>query len=175
MEQEISTEKAEEARPTEDRELSQAPSEHENAEFSIFAAQADSLDTVLQTELSALSLEHRPILSIDDIVEYSWERHEIRLTPSANFRLARLQGPVISNPGLAFVVCVGSERIYRGAFWSSYSSVPFDGHVIDLYPAENEQPIRIQIGYPTEEWFTGEDMRDDPRIYTALMSAGKLR
>lgn len=160
---------------TEGREFPQTAGEDEVKGFSIFIVQSDSPASELQADLDTLTLEPRPIISTDDIEEYIWAGHEIRLTPSANFRLVQFQRQALSKPGLPFVICVGSERIYQGMFWSSYSSVPYDGHVIDLYPAEHQQPIRIQIGYPTEEWFTGVDMRADPRVYSALKSAGKLR
>ena len=108
-----------------------------------------------------------PILSADDVVSYDWATHEMTLTDAAYERLARLRVPVA--PGIPFVVCVGREPIYRGEFWSSFSSATFDGIVIDVLPATDKQPVRIQLGYPeSPDLFTGEDLRADPRIFQSL-------
>jgi len=78
-----------------------------------------------------------------------------------------------------FVVCVGKERIYRGAIWSSLSSREYDGVVIlepSYQPPESDSyTIRLELGYPTEKWFKGEDPRSDPRILRALEKAGKIK
>jgi hypothetical protein len=124
--------------------------------------------------LSELQLEETPFLSIDDIVAYRWETHEMELTRSASQRVAWFERSVLSLGGAPFVICAGGEPIYGGALWTSYSSATYDGIVIDLYPAESGQPVPIRLGYPSPEWFTGEDLRSDPRIYQALEGAGKL-
>lgn len=143
--------------------------------FAIYLiSQKMTADEFLGTDLNDLPLVQSPILSTEDILEYTWETHELKLLPSANVRLAQLEMHTLSGPGLPFVVCVGTERIYGGMFWSSYSSVPYEGIVIDVYPAGSDQPVRIQTGYPSNEWFAGEDLRDDPRIYETLEDAGLL-
>jgi len=124
------------------------------------------------SNLSELELEDTPILSVDDIVTYDWETHEIQLTDSASERVTRLEGSMLG--GLPFAVCVGREPVYIGAFWTSYSSAVFDGILIDVYPAKLGQPVPIQLGYPSPEWFAGEDLRSDPRIFRSLKEAGKL-
>jgi hypothetical protein len=144
-------------------------------EFAIYLVDLDqgmSAQDALQVNLSELELEDTPILAIDDIISYDWETHAITLTDAAYERLAQLQVPVA--PGVPFVVCVGNEPIYRGAFWAIYSSASFDGIAIVLPPVK-ELPIRIQLGYPESlELFAGEDLRSDPRIFQALTEAGKL-
>ncbi len=146
------------------------------AEFSIYLVKGDiSLEMILEADLDQLELEEMPILSLADVTTYTWETHEMELTPSAYWRLAELQVSTSLLAGLPFVICVGSERVYGGAFWTSYSSAVFGGIVIDVYPAEKYQPVRIQLGYPSEEWFTGEDLRSDPRIFQSLEEAAKLR
>ncbi|MBN1813999.1 MAG: hypothetical protein JXA14_19335 [Anaerolineae bacterium] len=144
--------------------------------FSIYLVKPGvSAQQMMETDLSQLELEAAPILSIDDIVTYTWETHEIELTNSARERLARLEVPVTT--GVPFVVCVGDERIYGGAFWVSWSSMSFEGIVIDtLFAQMDNQPIRIQLGYPeSPELFEGTDLRSDPRILQSLRSAGKLK
>jgi hypothetical protein len=153
------------------------PSPHDYAGgFSIYLVkQEPSSDTILEADLDQLKLEEEPILSLEDIIAYTWETHEMVLTPSAYWRLAQLQTSISLGTGLPFVICVGSERVYGGAFWTSYSSAVFGGIVIDVYPTEKKRPIRIQLGYPSAEWFTGEDLRSDPRIFRSLEEAGKLK
>jgi hypothetical protein len=130
-------------------------------------------------EVSALGLEElevgdAPFLSIDDIVTYDWGTHEIELTAAGYERVAHLDVPVTT--GVPFVVRVGAERIYSGAFWVGYSSMSFNGIVIDKLPATNNQPLRIQLGYPeSSELFVGEDARSDSRIRHALEDAGTLK
>jgi hypothetical protein len=151
-------------------------SQKEAGEFSIYLVKGEiSLEMILEADLDQLELEKVPILSLADITTYTWETHEMELTPSAYSRLAELQVSTSLLAGLPFVICVGSERVYGGAFWTSYSSAVFGGIVIDVYPAEKYRPVRIQLGYPSAEWFTVEDLRSDPRIFQSLEEAGKLR
>lgn len=127
------------------------------------------------SDLSRLELEPTPYITHADILSYAWQTHEIELTESARQRLALLTVPVTT--GVPFVVCVGTERIYSGAFWISYSSMSYAGVVIDTLPALAGSPvIQIQLGYPAApELFNGDDPRPDPRIQQALQEAGKLR
>lgn len=123
--------------------------------------------------LSHLQLEIRPVLSINDIVTYAKATHEIGLTASGYERIHSLSVPV---NGKAFAVCVDGQPIYAGAFWVGYSSLIFDGIVIDTIRATKEHPvIQIQLGYPGPAFFHGDDPRSDPRILQALEQAGKLK
>ncbi len=127
------------------------------------------------TNLAALRLKDTPLLSVDDIVAYRWETHEIELSVSASKRLTQLERSIPLGGGLPFVIYAGGEPIYGGALWTSYSSATYDGIVIDVHPAGLGEPVAIGLGYPTPEWFSGEDLRSDPRIYRALEEAGKLK
>lgn len=145
-------------------------------DFSIYLVkQGVSAQQMMEMDLSQLELEEVPILSIDDIVTYTWETHEIELTDSARERIAHLEVPLTT--GAPFVVCVGGERVYGGAFWVSWSSMSFNGIVIDtLFARMDGHPIRIQLGYPeSPELFVGEDLRSDSRVLQSLKDAGKLR
>jgi len=151
-----------------DQEIKEAPSQ-----FAIYlVVQTGAAQDSFQAELNDLELEETPVLSMDDIVRYVWDTHRMTLTDAAYERLARLPVPVA--PGLPFVVCVGGERIYAGEFWTSLSSAIYHGIVIDVLPATAKRPLRIQLGYPESEFFTGEDLRADPRIMRALEEAGKF-
>lgn len=144
-------------------------------EFSIYLVkQTMSAQQMTEIDLNDLELDEIPILSVDDIVTYTWETHEIDLTDSGYERIAELDVPVTT--GVPFVVCVGREPIYGGAFWVAYSSMSFHGIVIDTLLAMDKHPIRIQLGYPeSPELFEGEDTRSDPRILQSLEAAGKLK
>ena len=138
--------------------------------------EAITAQEMLQADVEMLGLEETPIISFDDVVAYDATTHEIQLTDSAYEGLGRLEVPV---QGLPFVVCAGSDRIYGGAFWVSYSSLSYEGVVIDVFPAMAEDPgrtLRIQLGYPESlELFVGEDPRSHPRIVESLEATGKLR
>lgn len=127
-----------------------------------------------ETALENLKLEDTPILSAADVVAYTRESHQVELTPAAYERLVAFFDtlPVIGRP---FVVCVGAQRIYAGAFWTPLSSLSFDGIVIEFLP-NNTHTIRIQLGYPeSPDLFRGFDLRSDPRILRSLEEAGKLK
>ena len=121
--------------------------------------------------LSHVDLADRPLISLTDIVSYSRNTHEIQLTTEAYERIINLEVPV---SGKAFVVCVDHYPIYWGAFWTSVSSVPFDGITI-LKPHESTQRvIQLQLGYPSPKFFKGEDYRADRAILESLEWTGGL-
>lgn len=160
---------AEEASPT-------LPLENASAEFAIYrVTEKVSAEDMIEANVSDLALDDAPFIAADEIIAYVWETHELTLTGSAYRRLSKLEGFALQSPGLPFVACVGNEPIYGGVLWTSLSSVSFGGISIDLYPAAQEHPLPIQAGYPSPDWFTGEDLRADPRIRQALEAAGKLQ
>ncbi len=122
--------------------------------------------------LSHLELSPEPLISIDDIVSYGRESHVIRLTDVAYERLSRLHVPV---QGRAFALCLGHRPVYTGAFWTPVSSIPYDGVAIVKEMDNQDGSIRIQLGYPSPQFFKGTDPRSDPGIMKSLTSAGKLR
>ncbi len=126
---------------------------------------------VAQVDLGTLKLEATPFLCCDDIVSYAWPAHEMALTPAAVERIRALKVPTSGTP---FVVCVDDEPIYRGAFWTAFSSQSYDGVIIDTLLATERGTARIELGYPGPDFFRGPDPRADPRILRALQAAGKL-
>jgi len=137
-------------------------------------------DEIAATELSAvdlkdLELQGEPILSSDDIITYSWARHEIELTAEAYERIQQLFTLPAKVRGIPFVVCTGTDRIYAGAFWTPVSSISCDGVVICQSFDPDKHIVRIGLGYPSPEAFTGKDPRSDPGILQSLEAAGKLK
>lgn len=124
--------------------------------------------------LSHVDIAEYPVISMDDIVSYSEKTHEISLTPESYQRISKLEVPV---QGRSFVVCVNSSPIYWGAFWTPISSLSFDGVVIMKplgAPLASSFSIEISIGYPSSQFYKGEDPRTSPEIMKALRQAGKL-
>jgi hypothetical protein len=126
------------------------------------------------TDIDELDLQEEPILSMDDFVAYHWADHEIELTGEAYKRIQDLYELPVRVDGLPFVVSVGSERIYAGAFWTPVSSLIFDGVIIGQPFDPDSRTITIGLGYPTTEAFAGPDPRSDERIQQSLEQAGKL-
>jgi len=127
------------------------------------------------TGLYALPLQPQPLLTDQDILAYHPDSHYMDLTPEGYQKLQNLFSSQVDVSGVPFVVLVGSQRIYSGAFWSPLSSLSFDGVVI-MQPLERPgHTIGFALGYPSRTAFTGVDPRADPRILEALRSAGKLK
>jgi hypothetical protein len=142
-------------------------------EFAIYLATEDvSTIEAMATDLQHIPLETEPTIASKDIVSYSAEWHEMTLTEAAYDRLQALKVPVSGRP---FVVCVGQERIYAGAFWTPISSLMFDGVTIWQPLGGDDEVARIEFGYPSSAYATGDDPRSDPRVTHALRQAGKLR
>ena len=138
-------------------------------DFSIFMPIGDLMIEDVQP-LDEIVLQETPVLSMDDIISYDAETHVIELEPAVAERWDGLE-----LPGNYFVVVVGKEPIYTGAFMAAYFSRSYDGVVI-LWPPMEGGPnaIKIQLGYPWEDFFSGVDPRADSRIMEALRQAGKL-
>jgi hypothetical protein len=122
--------------------------------------------------LSRIAIAETPLISNDDIVSYTWDTHEIKLTPEAFQRLQALQVPTT---GVSFVICVDDSPLYWGAFWAGYSSQSFTGVTIMVKPSLAENTIEISLGYPGANFYKGEDPRGETRIKDALQKAGKLK
>jgi hypothetical protein len=139
--------------------------------FAIYLTR-DDIPVSQMEKLSYVNIADEPVISIDDIISYVWETHEIELTPAAYERVMGLQVPT---SGKSFVVCVDRSPVYWGAFWTPLSSQSFDGVTIWV-PSFNTQEytIKIELGYPSSGFFTGEDPRANPDIMQSLEQAGKL-
>ncbi len=122
--------------------------------------------------VSHLELAEEPVISAGDIISYSRETHEMKLTENALEKLRNLQVPV---SGKAFAVCINHYPVYWGAFWTPFSSVSFDG-VIILQPLSHEDSgvIKIELGYPSPDFYSGEDPRNEAELMKSLEEAGKL-
>jgi hypothetical protein len=148
--------------------------DYARGEFAIYLL-ADSTLTAVEAAhepLDALMLSQSPIISIDDIANYEWSDHVFSL--KSGHELKGLDKRRLSVHGIPFVVVANNERIYLGAFWTSFSSYAPDfphinlGFAVFFAPISGE--LRIEKGWVASE----PDLRNDPRIYRALQSAGIL-
>lgn len=121
--------------------------------------------------LDDLALAETPIIGPADIRAYDAGTHTMSISEEAMARVRELFEPPVPTGGVPFVMTANGERIYAGAFWTMLSSLSYDGVVIlDPLPLSSVMPgdLRITLGYPAPELFTGEDPRSDPRILEAL-------
>jgi len=87
---------------------------------------ADSALTSYQlreTPLAKLQLAQAPLIMSKDLRAYYWKTHQMEFTPAMEAALDTLTRKRASVHGLPFVVMVGEERIYGGAFWWAFSSL----------------------------------------------------
>lgn len=122
--------------------------------------------------LSHITLADEPIFSSGDVITYNSQTHEIKLTAAAFERLLQLEVPV---QGKSFLVCVGKQPIYWGAFWTPVSSISFDGVTI-WKPMLLLEPyvITLELGYPSSSFYSGGDPRNNQDIINSLDKDGKL-
>ena len=77
-----------------------------------------------------------------------------------------------------FVLKIMGEEIYRGKFYSMLSSIDYGGVVIldALVKLDNDHNyIRIDWGYPTPGFATGEDPRNSPEVIDCLEKRSLLK
>jgi len=119
-----------------------------------------------------VKIEERPVISMDDIITYNVQTHEMKLRESTYGVFSGLEVPV---SGRSFVVCIDREPVYRGAFWTPVSSISFNGVSI-LMPLNTQGPrvITLELGYPSPYFYDGEDPRDHPEVLQTFEEAGKL-
>lgn len=147
-----------------------------DSNFAIYLLAQDIPATKLsQIDISQLILQNKPIIANDDIVSYDRSSYTIELTQGAYTRIRQIFPMPVKVDGIPFVVCVGKERIYTGAFWTPVSSLTYNG-VIIMQPFDTTKTtIQISLGYPVPDVFTGDDPRADPRIIKALEQDKKLK
>jgi hypothetical protein len=140
--------------------------------FAIYLTR-DDIPVSKMPMLSHVEIADEPVISVKDIIAYTRKTHEIIITAKAYERVMGLQVPT---SGKSFVACVDKGPIYWGAFWTLISSQSFDGVTIWV-PAftEQENTIKLELGYPSPGFFTGDDPRSYPDIMRSLEKAGKLK
>ena len=144
-------------------------------DFGIYLLAEDMPATQLAGEdIQSLALQAEPVIGMDDIVVYDENSHRIELTEAAYRRVQDLFPLPVRVDGIPFVVRVGDDAVYAGAFWTPVSSLSYDGVIIMQPFSDQETTIGLGLGYPSPEVFTGEDPRADPRIIRVMREARKL-
>jgi hypothetical protein len=145
-------------------------------ELGIFLLRDDMrTDQFQAAELNDLDLLDQPLISLVDIISYNQATHAIELEEDDYRRIQDLFLLPVDVDGIPFVISVGGEPVYGGAFWTPASSLIFDGVTIMDPIAEEGSTIRLDLGYPSSEVVSGADPRSDSRIMEVLEAAGKLR
>jgi len=120
------------------------------------------------------------LIAADRIVSYDWSTHTLTLAPGERAKLAaELHKNKQLVSGIPFAINIGGKPIYSGKITSLVSSFSLATPVIVIdqkivEPKLSDDQLRIQLGYPTSQFFQGEDPRGNPQLRTALRSAGKL-
>ena len=139
--------------------------------FAIYLTKGD-IPPAQMPALSHVDIAGQPVISLNDIVAYDAGTHEITLTAQAFDRISNLDVPV---RGRSFVVCVDRNPVYWGAFWTPVSSISFDGITIwKPLGTRDGNIIKLETGYPSPAFHSGEDPRDNPEVMESLAGAGKL-
>jgi len=134
--------------------------------FAIYLTKQDIPPAQMEA-LSHVKLADQPIISVEDVITYDAQTHEIKLTDEAFERVSQLD---VSTGGRSFIVCVDKRPIYWGAFWVPWSCTLFDGVTIWIPPIlEEPYVIRLELA----ELYTGEDPRSNPAVIESLEQAGK--
>ena len=139
--------------------------------FAIYLTR-DDVPPAKMEALSHVVLSDQPIVSVEDIITYNAQTHEMKLTPGAFSRISKLDVPVT---GKSFMVCINEEPIYWGAFWTPISSTSFDGVTIwKPFNSQEQSIIVLELGYPSSSFYAGEDPRNNTRVLESLEKADKL-
>jgi hypothetical protein len=139
--------------------------------FAIYLTKED-IPPVQMEVLSHVDIAEQPIVSIEDIITYNAQTHEIKLTDTAFERIYQLEVPV---SGKSFLVCVDKAHIYWGAFWTPISSISFDGVTIwKPLGAQDLKIITLELGYPSSSCYSGQDPRNNSAVLHSLEQSGKL-
>ena len=141
-------------------------------DFAIYLLAENGPATLLDAApLEEIALAETPIIAPADLLAYDTATHTMTVSEEAIARVRDLFALPAPVGGIPFVVTAVGERIYAGAFWTPLSSLSYDGvTILDPLTLSSVQPgdLRITLGYPTQEAFTGEDPRSDPRILEAV-------
>jgi hypothetical protein len=120
------------------------------------------------------------VLSDQDMAAYVRATHEIKLNDSgiakwnSQIHCSYLPGGLYQKD---FTVRIDGKEIYRGTFWSGYSSQSHDGVVLDIAFRldSTHNTIQIQYGYPGRLRGDKDDPRNNPEIFEFFAKEGMLK
>jgi hypothetical protein len=115
--------------------------------------------------------EGKPLIHPEEITSYDWKTHTVRFRRGVFERLRKQHAGELVG-GVVFTLRLGEVVVYPGVFTIGASS---NSKKLPVILLDGKDTAIIQLGYPTEEHFNGEDPRADPRLRKALLQAGLLR
>lgn len=130
-------------------------------------------EQISELDLKKIKTFGKPFLTTEDIWTYLKDTHEIIINYKAAVRLKNL---VVPEKGRPFIVFVGNEPIYVGAFWKGFNSTTFKGVAVDVSNLQGDFPkITLELDYPPlAPKNISFDPRPDSRIFEVLQKAGIL-
>ena len=141
--------------------------------FSIYLVKNSKLvDTSKTVDLKNFILEDEPLLTVDSITSYTWHSHKIAFSSRVKEGLKKRE-PLLY---CLFVVVANEERIYWGIFKDIENPNGSKSPAIFLLPHNTSLSCipKIFIISRAPNIVNNIDVRNDKRIYNALLSAGKL-
>jgi hypothetical protein len=137
--------------------------------FEIYLVKNDNED------LNKIELQKTPLITDADIIIYDWNKHEMILTNDGIKKMPNEKD--IDVRGKSFVIVANGIRCYKGAFWTSLSSVSHSNPIINVGPHIDKRPknvIKIERAYPSEKFAVGPDPRNNDLIYKVLFGLNKI-
>jgi hypothetical protein len=130
--------------------------------------------TLISARFKLVDQKGLAFLTEKDITEYRWKTHTIVLNKDVDLESRIDRKSIVV--GIPFTVVADGYSRYTGVFTTGISSIGQSCPVIefDRFDLPNGT-IQIQLGYPTDKFFKGEDPRSDERIRNVLDELGKLR
>ena len=152
----------------------QMSSAQDKKEFFLYLL-PESIDarTLSKRDLKKIKPRGKPFLTTGDVWRYVKDTHEMMLDHEATERLKKLKVPVSGRP---FIVFVGDEPIYTGAFWTGFSSISFRGVAIDIAGLKGDfATLKLELDYPPlAPKNIGFDPRPDARVFQAFENKSVL-
>lgn len=126
--------------------------------------------------ISIRDLNGKPLINVSQLISYEWTSHTLTLSSGTRDKLYNALSSSLVR-GHPFTLNINDKVVYSGNFTTSLSSTSLDSVVINLFPSPDlsEDQIQIQLGYPTQEVFQGEDPRQNQWLKDSLETLGKLR
>jgi hypothetical protein len=139
-----------------------------NYPFAIYYVKVDNQD------INKIKLVAEPVITNKDIIEYNWDTHEITLTDEGIKKIPSN----VSVQGRYFIITTGDIKCYKGAFWSSSSSISCPIPIINLHPInppKDKNTIKIEKAYPTAKFGKEKDPRNNINIYIGLVMCNLIK
>ncbi|MFC2138161.1 hypothetical protein ACFLTE_08310 [Bacteroidota bacterium] len=134
----------------------------------------DTSGFYFKTPINGLELEQEPFIAYEEILIYDTSNHI--LTMSINYDIIKSR---IEDSYKQFVTILNDERQYSGLIIPLTSSRIFNTiTIIEPYyefDSLKSNQIKISLGYPTEDFFDGEDLRLNEDIINRLKLDDKLK